>query len=99
MPTNRVGSSAVERRYAKAEARVRFPAGGPGLNRRAGEQVTGERWSEILLSPAQLISCSPVLIRVRSSMAEQRPHKPKVVGSNPTVHPFASRDSGIVQVR
>ena len=27
MRENRVGSSAVERRYAKAEARVQFPAG------------------------------------------------------------------------
>jgi hypothetical protein len=31
MSTNRVGSSAAEYRYAKAEARVRFPAGALNL--------------------------------------------------------------------
>ncbi len=37
MQTNRVGSSAVERRYAKAEARVRFPAG--AMKRRSDNSI------------------------------------------------------------
>jgi hypothetical protein len=46
-------------------------------------------------STARLLSCSTVLTRVRSSTAERRPHKPQVVGSNPTVtHCGGSRNRG-----
>ena len=105
MPTNCVGSSAVERGYAKAEARVRFPAG--ALKSRSGNSIgrvpvfqTGGVGSNpahcifgrsndeavVAQSEEQSSRKRPIAgsipargsfrYRVRSSMAEQRRHKP-----------------------
>lgn len=83
MQRNRVGSSAVERRYAKAEARVRFPAGASNL--RSGNSVgrvpvfqTGDVGS----TPAHCMNVAE-LQAVVAQKVEQSFCKRPIVGSTP----------------